>query len=125
KQQCISKNININVVFLDDVNERGSPRHRSCNKHYDMWKISELFQGKNSEKGYDNFYPGDRYWNNLNEYRNTLFLQIHKIKPIFKEENKNSILNDIDFFYLPVLLVPESIQITLFAPISHDINNEN
>lgn len=116
KKQSHLENVKVNIVFLDDIDKRNFPRNRSCFKINDkLWGIKQIFQGSNLESGPDKIYPGDGNWNKDNRYKNTLFLQIHKIKPNYIDENGNLIENNIDFIYVPVLLIPESIQIRQFV----------
>ncbi|MDE5545425.1 MAG: hypothetical protein K2I76_02340, partial [Malacoplasma sp.] len=116
--------VKVNVVFLDDIDKRNEPRTRGCFQiSENSWGIKQIFQGSNTNSGEDKFYPGDGNWND--EYENTLFLQIHKIKPKYMDYNGNQIENDIDFIYVPVLLIPESIQIKKYAARSTNLNIEN
>ncbi|MDE6893750.1 MAG: Z1 domain-containing protein [Malacoplasma sp.] len=116
KKQSHLNNVKVNVVFLDDIDKRNEPRTRGCFPiSENSWGIKQIFQGSNANSGEDRFYPGDGNWNNEYGYENTLFLQIHKIKPIYIDYSGNQIENDIDFIYVPVLLIPESIQIKKFT----------
>lgn len=113
-----NKRKNVKLVFLDnleDANQRNQPRIRSCYSD-NNWKIKQIFQGSNGIIGKSNYYPGDT-WNKDEKFKNDVFIQIHKIKPICKDDEKNidNPINKIDFVYVPVMQLPDDINISRFV----------
>lgn len=114
-EQIKNKNKKVYLVFLDnleDSNQRNQPRLRSCYPD-NNWKIEQIFQGSNSNFGKPNYYPGD-IWNKKDDFKNDVFIQIHKIKPIYKGDVDHPI-NKIDFVYVPVMQVPDDIKVSRFV----------
>lgn len=99
------KNLSVKVCLLDN---NGLPRTRGCTKLKEDYKIKQLFQGRSSnyKKGLeDTEYIGDANWNKLNNFNNSLIIQIHHIRPI--DENDKDICDESIFAW--ALIFPEEI----------------
>lgn len=88
--------VNVSILDTDD----GKQRIRNC-RHSDVgYFIEQVYQGKNKD------YIGDGYWNKLNGYEDVVFLQIHKVEPLY---DGNNILPKQEWIYVPALILPDDL----------------
>ncbi len=103
--------INVSVLDIDDGKKSRIRSCRASNIEKNVYYIDQVFQGKNEN------YIGDGYWNNINEYKDVVFLQIHKVKPEYEKQN---ILKDDEWIYVPALILPNDLSISSFNTIDEN-----
>lgn len=94
-----NNNSKIKFVYMNHINGYGKTeiRERSFVKQEDgNYKILQLFQGKNEKynsmlKNYDYFYIGDSNFCDIDNFNNTVFIQIHDIRCLDSQNNKEKI----------------------------------